>query len=199
PIPSSIQTLADYSKGAADAPIQVLEFSDFQCPYCRNLFASLEPILERYKESTRVTLLNFPIDNSCNPQIPRPGHQFACYSASFAICAGEQGRFWDTVQYLFTLPELEGSASRDAGIAAINGAMLRLSLDSDGMRECLGSNRPAKRLSTDIQAAVSLGIQGTPLVVINGRAVANPTPDTIEAIFAKIIGTKPRPAAAKAS
>jgi len=187
-LPEGIKELADYSKGPANAPVRIVEFSDYQCPFCRNLFSSLEPILERYKEKVHVTMLNFPIDNSCNPQIPREGHSLACYAAAFAICAGEQGRFWDTAQYLYSLPELEGQVTKADGMAAINGAMMRLSLDSDGMQSCLASKRPAARIASDVAAAVAVGLRGTPMVIVNGRMVPTPTPDAIEAILAKLAG-----------
>lgn len=187
-LPEGIEELADYSKGPANAPVRIVEFSDYQCPFCRNLFNSLEPILERYKEKVHVTMLNFPIDNSCNPQIPREGHSLACYAAAFAICAGEQGRFWDTAEYLYSLPELEGQVTKADGIAAINGAMMRLSLDSDGMQSCLASNRPAARIASDVATAVAVGLRGTPMVIVNGRMVPTPTPDAIEAILAKLAG-----------
>jgi protein-disulfide isomerase/uncharacterized membrane protein len=178
----------DYRKGPADAPIKIVEFSDFECPHCRRLSGELVMLAERYPGKVQLVFRNFPIDNSCNPLIPSAGHQGACHAALFAVCAGEQGRFWDTADYLFNLPELELRPNRQQAQEVINNSVLRLSLDADGMQECLRSSRPTKVVSTDIQAANRAGLKGTPFIVINDRPVSSPLPEVLAGILREIIG-----------
>lgn len=181
----------DYRKGPADAPIKLVEFSDFECPHCRRLSGELVMLAERYPGKVQLIFRNFPIDNSCNPLIPSAGHQGACHAALFAVCAGEQGRFWDTADYLFNLPELELRPSRQQAQAVINNSILRLSLDGDGIQECLRSSRPAKVVSADIQAANRAGLKGTPFILINDKPVSAPLPEVIDGIFREILGNQP--------
>jgi protein-disulfide isomerase/uncharacterized membrane protein len=89
--------------GAERPWITVLEFSDYECPVCRHGHAALRDVVRRNRDRIRLVHAQFPLDDACNPAIPRPFHRSACRLAAAASCAGVQGRFWEANDVLFNL------------------------------------------------------------------------------------------------
>lgn len=155
PLRFDIETEGHPSNGPAAAPVTLVEFSDFECPYCLQMTATLREVKEHYGDKIRVVFRQFPI-----PSL----HAHAMRAAQASLCADEQGRFWPMHDRLFEAPV---KLDDDALFAKASD----LGLDSDKFKECLSSGRHADRVQSDIQAGVSVGVTGTPALFVNGRPI----------------------------
>jgi len=184
-------TAADYSIGAADAPIQIVEFADFECPGCRVLYARMHELLKEYEGKYRFVFRNYPLDQDCNPKITQEFHRYACLAASFTRCAGEQGRFWQALDFVFTDPVMtDERTTLDVRGFLLEQGSQTLALDSQAMEECLTSRRYHQKLQRDIEEANRVGLQSTPSIWVNGKQVERPTSETLRGIFNEILGSR---------
>lgn len=154
--------------GAEDPALTLVEFSDYQCPFCQRAERQVRALVEENPNTLRVVHRQFPLDMACNPIITRPMHPRACAFALAAICAGDQGRFWEMNDAIF--------AAEDKAALDLDEAARRLGLDAGRFRECLGSTEAMARLKRDIDAAIQLKVQATPTFVIDGEAMAGGIP-----------------------
>ena len=153
---STVSTEGRPSLGPADAPVTVVEFSDYQCPYCRRFFEeTYHDLLERYEGRLRYVLRNFPIRNL---------HPLAHEAAEAAECAHDQGRFWEYHDLLFARSPALGAPSLEAYAA-------QLGLDAEAFATCLSSGRKADVVDGDVQDGIRYGVAATPTFFINGRIV----------------------------
>lgn len=152
------------SRGRPEAPVTVVEFSDFQCGHCAKLHESLEQVLRRESARVRVVFRHFPLDSSCNPKIPQRFHADACLAAMAAECAEEQGRFWEYHSILF---ENQKQLGREFLLRYAS----ELGLDKERFTACLASDAPRLRIQRDVEAGQRAGIDSTPTVFINGRRI----------------------------
>ena len=158
--------------GPASSKVTVVEFSDFQCPYCRQLFWSLDSIRHEYPGDVAVVFRNYPIQE-LHPQA-RP-------AAVAAECAGMQGRFEAYHDLLFRLQDSLGhvswnSLARRSQVPAL-----------DQFEACLTDARTAMHIDSDVHSADSLAIRGTPLVFVNEfRFPGTPTYRIIDSIVSII-------------
>jgi protein-disulfide isomerase/uncharacterized membrane protein len=155
---------ATHSRGSADAPVTIVEFSDFECGHCSAFHQSLEDVLRRVGPSVRVVFRHFPLDSACNPKVASRLHPQACLAAAASECAGEQGKFW---QYHNVLFENQQRLDREFLI----GYATRLGLDVARFTACLGSEAAKARVERDAQEGARLGVDSTPTFFINGRAI----------------------------
>lgn len=157
--------------GASDAPITIVEFSDYQCPYCHRAQDTVEQILEEYEGRVRLVHLDYPLGN----------HSGAIPAARAARCAGEQERFWDYHRSLMT----QTGALDDADLAA---RAASLKLDRETFAACLASDRHDAAIRAEFDLGSEVGVTGTPAYFINGRLVsgARPFPDFAEIIDAEL-------------
>jgi serine/threonine-protein kinase len=160
---SSFNLKAAPFKGPAEAPIRVVEFSDFLCPYCRSIagaFASYIP-----QASGRVVLYfkNYPLEQSCNPNVTRTIHPGACNLALGAVCAQDQGKFWPYHDRVFaTVPS-------NPGIPEVSALAAAAGLDGAALSTCMSGASARDRLAAEIQEAKQGRVDATPTVFINGR------------------------------
>jgi protein-disulfide isomerase len=154
---------ADFSLGPAGAPVTVVEFSDFECPFCRSGAQEMRTVLAKHPEDVRLVFKNFPIDTACHDALERQLHPFACKAALLARCAGQSSpeRFWQTHDALFRATELSEDVL--GGIAA------DLSLEMGELNRCMNSPEPLQKVKDDIALARGLGVTGTPTFFVNGR------------------------------
>jgi len=156
---AAVDTARGPSKGSPAAPITIVEFSDFQCPYCRQVIDTLKRIEERYAEKVRFVFRDFPLAM----------HQDAPKAAEAAACAHEQGQFWAMHDKLFAtqsnlrVPDLKRTA-RDLGL---NGAEFDNCLDSGKFESQWQQNRAEGQ---------KYGVSATPTFFINGRMVTGALP-----------------------
>ena len=151
------------AKGRADAPVTIVEFSDFQCPACAQAFRDLHELLAR-RSDVRLVFRNFPLDSSCNEGMPRALHPDACLAAMAAECARQQQRFWEYHDRLF---ENQRTLERDALFRFAR----ELGLDIAAFRTCLDAPETRGRVSEDVRAGIAAGIESTPTLFINGRRI----------------------------
>jgi protein-disulfide isomerase/uncharacterized membrane protein len=177
----------DYHLGSASAPVQIVEFSDYECPACRTFAPVIDQIVHNYGNQVHFVSKNFPLDRSCNPTIEREMHRYACLAASFARCAGEQDRFWEAHNLLFGLEVLESGKSTEQVRAAMNQAGQALGLDISALDECIKSERHKPKLRSDIEDGVKIDLDRTPSLWINGQRVQNLGEATIVSIIDSIL------------
>ena len=182
---------SDYSIGPADAPIQIVEFADFECPGCRVLYARMHELLKKYEGKYRFVFRNFPLDQECNPSIRQEFHRYACLAASYTRCAGEQGRFWQALDFVFTDSVMtDDRTTFDVRGFLVDQASQTLGLDREAMDECITSRRYYQKLQRDIEEGSRVGLQSTPSVWINGKLVERPTPETLEGVFQEVLSKR---------
>lgn len=144
------------SRGPADAPVALIEFADFQCPYCSRLEPLLKTVLERYPTQVKLVYRQLPI-----PQL----HPEAERAAQLSLCAAEQDRFWPMHDALFTLFADRGTL--DA--VTLNALSETIGLKAESVQACLESGRTRSIIERDVKAADALGVEGTPSLFLNGR------------------------------
>lgn len=134
--------------GPPDAPITLIVFSDYLCPYCRTLSQTLEQLTARFPNDVRLIYRHFPIQRNSQPL------------AQAALCAADQGRFAQYHHQLFTL---SGNVADQLDQAAE-----QVGLELAPFRECVQSGRHAARIAEDVKEGQRLAIQGTPTLFLNG-------------------------------
>lgn len=139
-------------KGAADAPVTVVEFSDFQCPHCKQASAVLRTLADRYGDRIRFVYKDFPVNRSGVSRLVARG----------AACADEQGRFWDYHDLAF---ETQSELSNDSPAALAS----TLGLDLESFDRCYQDAASADKVARSEQEAHRLGLSGTPTLFVNGR------------------------------
>lgn len=149
----------DPTRGPADAPVTVVEFSDFQCPFCSRVQGSLLKLRQTYGSRLRFVF----------KQLPLAMHEHASSAAEAALCAGQQGKFWEMHDWLF-------SNQQQLAPDAIRAAAPELKLDAVAFGACLDQKTFAGKVAEDMKLAESLGIAGTPAFLINGRFVEGAQP-----------------------
>jgi protein-disulfide isomerase len=147
-------------RGAADAPVTIVEFSDFHCPFCKRVQPTLAQLLERYPGKVRLAYRDYPIDGL---------HPQARKAAEAARCARDQGKFWEYHDLLFAGPPsaTPEALERYAGQAG---------LDVAAFGACLSGGVHRAAVQRDVDEAGRLGISGTPGFFINGRPLTGAQP-----------------------
>ena len=152
-------------KGPANAPVTIVEFSDFECGHCKLAWEGLKQALPIYGDQVQVRFHHFPLDGACNPVMPAGGgHKYACLAAMAAECADAQGKFW---QYHDTLFEHQPMFTREDLIRYAED----LGLERDQFVACLDSDAPRAAIRQDVASGSKLGIDSTPTLYLNGRTV----------------------------
>lgn len=152
----------DEVKGSADAPVTIVEFSDFECPFCTRFYTQTLPqIEEQYIKTGNVKFVyrDFPLGFHANAQ----------KAAEAAECAAEQGKFWEMHDKLFE-EGVEGSVSSFKRFAA------DLGLDTTKFNDCLDSGKMESEVKKDMADGSAMGISGTPGFIINGQLVSGAQP-----------------------
>jgi protein-disulfide isomerase/uncharacterized membrane protein len=161
--PAALLGTDAHRKGSPAAPITIVEFSDFQCPFCGKAAKDLRELVRRNPQVSLV-FRHFPLDTSCNGNVTRAMHDNACLAAYASECAARQGRFWEYHDLLFENGERLG---RDALVTYAQ----RIGLDARAFEQCLDDPATRARVTADIEAASRAGVSSTPTLFINGRLV----------------------------
>jgi protein-disulfide isomerase len=144
------------SVGSTDAPVTVVEFADYQCPYCRQEEPTLKKLRDQYKDKIKYSYRDFPL----------PMHQYARKAAEASRCAGEQGQYWAYHDKLFSVSET------DLGVPALKATARQLKLDGDKFDKCLDTGAESAAVEKDFDQGKDLGISGTPTVYVNGYVIS---------------------------
>ncbi len=148
-----------HGRGPEDAPITLVEFSDFQCPFCKRVQPTLEELFEEYDGKLRWVFKDLPLTRL---------HPGAVRAAEAARCAGEQDKFWEYRDGLFAL----GRVTDDV----YPGVAKSLELDYEAWETCLDSGKHVAAVEADGDEAAGLGISGTPAFLINGILLSGAQP-----------------------
>lgn len=147
------------SKGPTKAPVQIIEFSDFECPFCFRVNPTVAQVLGTYGDRIRLVYRHLPL----------PNHPNARPAAEAAACANEQGKFWEYHDRLFA--DQSKLAAADLKKHAAD-----LGLDAGKFNACVETRRFQKDVDADMDAAQLLGVSGTPHFFINGRPLSGAQP-----------------------
>jgi protein-disulfide isomerase len=148
------------SRGSADAPVTIVEFSDFQCPFCSRATATLKKLDESFPGKIRIVYRDFPL-----VQI----HPNAARAAEAAACANDQGKFWAMHDVLFEHQDKLGEAD-------LKQSAVVLGLDAAAFDQCLESGRHSAEWQKDTAEGQRYGVSSTPAFFINGRLVVGAQP-----------------------
>ena len=158
--PSDTSGFRGYLKGSPDAPVEITEYADYQCPFCQT-FATLQmPTIEdRLVRTGRVRwrYRDFPLQQ----------HQFSRLAAHSAACADEQGKYWDQHQRIYE-GQPEWSVARDAGSIFRNYAQAT-GLDLNRYDACMKAGKYAGRIQASYNEGVQVGVASTPTLLVSGR------------------------------
>lgn len=148
-------------RGGATASVMIVEFSDYQCPYCRQAEATVEALLAKYGDKVRFSYRDFPL-TTLHPQ--------AMIAAEASRCAEEQGKFWEYHDELFKAASLEKSSLVEYA--------RNLKLDSAQFESCLTGEKYKKEIEADEEAGRNAGVNGTPGFFINGIFISGAKPES---------------------
>jgi uncharacterized membrane protein len=143
-----------------DGALTVVEYSDYECPYCAKAHA-VEPSLFGGRSDVKLVRKHFPLDQSCNPAISHPMHLASCSLAIAAICAGEQGKFHEMDDALFANQQLH---------LPLEEIVQKIGLDKARFEACRTSPSAASKLASDIRDGIRDQIHGTPTYMIGSQA-----------------------------
>ncbi|HZU14142.1 MAG TPA: DsbA family protein [Chloroflexota bacterium] len=149
----------DHTEGPATAPVTLLEYGDYECPYCGQANQVVQAVQQQVGDGLRYAFRNFPLT-----QI----HPYAYGAALAAEAAGAQGKFWEMHNLLY--------AHQNAlGMQNLMRYADQLGLDMDKFRRAMHTDEFAGKIRADIESGLESGVQGTPTFFINGRMYEGPT------------------------
>ncbi len=165
----------DPSIGPVDAPVTIVEFSDFQCPYCQKSVGVLKELRRLYGEQLRMVYRDYP----------GPNHPYAPQAAEAAQCAGEQGKYWEYHDILFDR-QTPGKGWDFSALAK------ELGLQPDTYATCLSTGRYREEVAKDLQDGLKLGITSTPTFFVNGRPLVGAQPFAeFQAVIDRLLKQQP--------
>ena len=149
-------------RGNPKPQVMIVEFSDYQCPYCHSAEPTLRSVLAKYGDKVGLSYRDFPLS-----QI----HANAEIAAEASRCAGEQGKFWEYHDQLFTASKLDREA--------LSGFARDLKLDDQRFESCLTSEKYKAEIEKDVQEGRKAGVSGTPAFFINGAVTTGAQQETL--------------------
>jgi protein-disulfide isomerase len=149
----------DYVLGNPDAKIKIFEFSDFQCPYCARFHEVMNQIVDEYPNDVAWIFKQFPIQS----------HPLGMPGAMATECAGDQGKFWEMSDMIFSNQETLTIES----FAIFAGD---LGLDLDAFNQCMTDNPHGEKIANDYQTGITSGVRGTPSSFVNGNIIPGALP-----------------------
>jgi protein-disulfide isomerase len=158
-----VATADDPSLGSAVAPVVIVEFGDFECPYCREAAPIIKQVLQKYPDAVRLIYRDFPVTELHTEAIP---------AAEAANCAAQQGKFWAYHDKLFEQQDQLGSALYTSLASSLNLDMAKFNL-------CRSQHLTLSEIQDDLVAGISAGVSGTPTWFINGQKVPGVLPPDI--------------------
>lgn len=143
----------DHGQGRADALVTLVEYGDYQCPYCGEAYGVVKDLQRRFGGDLRLVFRNFPLSDM---------HPQALPAAVVAEYAGSHGRFWEAHDALY-------ENQRSLGSALYAELLRELGLPLDGLRQAMDDNAFEARIQADLDGGIRSGVNGTPSFFINGQ------------------------------
>jgi protein-disulfide isomerase len=147
------------SRGAEKAKVTIVEFSDFQCPYCSRIGSTLAQVLKEYDGKVRVVYRQFPLGF----------HPLARKAAEASLCANDQGKFWELHDRMF-------ANQSKLSVSDLKAAAKDLGLDASKFEVCLDGGTKGAAVEADLRAGQEVGVQGTPSLFVNGVFINGAVP-----------------------
>ncbi len=161
------ETLQDtIAVGPADAPVTIVEFSDFQCPYCGRVQSLLDQVLEKNPETVKLVFKHFPLSS----------HRFSLPAAVASMAAHRQQKFWPFHDQLF-------ANYNQLSEQKIEEIAQEMGFEQEAFNKMLQDPALLEQIKRDYQQGVAAGVRGTPSLYINGQLVRNPSPEEIQAMI----------------
>ena len=151
----------DHIRGNTDAKVKLIEYSDFECPFCARVQPTVKQVTDTYGDDVAVIYRHYPL--SFHPQAQK--------AAEASECAAEQGKFWEMHDKLFEL--------NDAGqlsLASFKSAAGEIGLKQSQFDDCLDTGKYADKIASDTAEGTQIGVQGTPATFVNGTLVSGAVP-----------------------
>ena len=165
----------DPVRGNASAPITIVEFSDYQCPFCARVNPTLEQVRKTYGDKVKIIFKDFPLPN--HPQAPK--------ASEAAHCAGEQGKYWELHDVMF-------ANQRALNVPELKQYATTLGLDMAKFTPCLDSGKHAGLVASGLAQGEKMGVNSTPTLYINGRALIGAQPfEAFKQIIDEELARKP--------
>jgi protein-disulfide isomerase len=165
----------DPSVGPASSPVTIVEFSDFQCPYCKLSVPLIKEILAKYPDKVKVVYRDYP----------GPNHPHAQQAAEAAQCAGDQGKFWEYHDSLFD-HQAPGTGWNFTELAK------EIGLNQNAFATCLNTGRYREEVAKDLHDGFKLGVTSTPTFFINGRPLVGARPFAeFQAVIDRLLKQQP--------
>lgn len=152
---SQLEAGAAQFKGPASAPVTIVEFSDFQCPFCSRVLPAIDETVKTFGDKVRVVFRQFPLE-SIHPQARK--------AAEASLCAGDQGKFWEMHDALF-------ADQKALEVAQLKEKAVKLGVDGAKFNECLDGGKFSAQVQSDLELGNRVGVRGTPAIYVNGRFV----------------------------
>ncbi|MCX8072918.1 MAG: thioredoxin domain-containing protein [Candidatus Binatia bacterium] len=146
------------SRGPASAPVTIIEFSDYECPFCKRASSTVAEVLRHYGDKVRFVHRDFPLSF----------HQHARLAAEAAACANAQGKFWEYHDRLWK--------AQDLSEPSLKGLAKEIGLDEGKFAECLKTKPHSAAIDRDLEEGTAAGVNGTPAFFINGRMLSGAQP-----------------------
>lgn len=164
----------DHTQGSADARVTLVEYGDYQCPYCGAAYPHVKQLQRHFKGDLRFVFRNFPLTQA---------HPLAQMAAELAEAAALQGKFWPMHDWIY---EHQVRWSR-AGAEELLGGIGAVGLDAEALEQALKQPGIAKRIKADFNGGVRSGVNGTPGFFINGRLFQGSPEALAQAIEQEIV------------
>jgi len=161
------------TKGPKDAPVAIIEFSDFQCPFCAQATGLLDDVMKEYPRDVRFAYKQFPL----------PMHPFAMDASKASLAAAKQGKFWEMHDQLFT-------NHRDLQPEKLREYAKAIGLDMARFEADLKSPEIAAQIQEDMKQAAGAQVSGTPTIFINGKRLMNRSPAGFRAMIDEALKAK---------
>jgi protein-disulfide isomerase len=147
------------AKGPVGAPVTLIEFSDFECPFCSRVVPAVDQAIATYGDQVRVVFRQFPLN--IHPRAPK--------AAEASLCAADQGKFWEMHDAMF-------AAQRELAVEQLKARAAGLGLDAAQFDSCLDSGKHAAKVAADMADGQKAGVSGTPAIFVNGRFINGAVP-----------------------
>ena len=153
-----VSTAGRPARGPDKAPITIIAFSDYQCPYCKRAHTTVEQVMKTYGDKVKLVYRDYPL----------PFHENARPAALAAACANAQGKFWEYHQKLW--------AASDLSTEKLKAMAGEVGMDQKKFDECLAKQEFKAVIDKDIADGAAVGVTGTPAFFINGRMLSGAQP-----------------------
>jgi protein-disulfide isomerase len=166
--------------GPLNAPVQLVIFSDFQCPACRYFSHVTAELVEKFEGNLQVIFKHFPLGMACDPLMNTELHPRACEVAWAAEAARKQGKFWEYHDALF-------ASELDSGHTTVSSIAKDLGLNFPQFESERRSEATKMKIQSNIELALRLGVDATPAIFLNGRRASDIRPLSLQFLVAHLL------------